>query len=122
MESRKAHPQGLRRARIALHVALGALVAAVLALPVGCVAAWSAIDALALVLTLARLFNWQLWVWLLELTAFVVYLFAYNDSNEYVLILLLWSGLVSFVVGFTLLLRKAMAERAAMSLGPMPVN
>jgi hypothetical protein len=108
---------GARRAAVlaAASPAIGILVAAV---PSECLAFIGAVYASAVVLTLAGLFNWALWLWLVEVTAYV-HLFLHPEHPWHSvpgLIFLLWSGLVFFWVGSTFLLRRFVGEPVAMAV------
>ena len=87
--------------------------------PQACVLLIAAVYSSAIALTLAGLFNWQLWVWLLEVTAMLWYLLRRDEPSSAMLLALLWSALVFFCVGLTLVLRRGMRESSALGIALM---
>ena len=84
--------------------------------PAKCVLVVGAIYAIAAALAAWGLFNGALWAWLVEMTVFFWYLLKRGEPHGLVLFALLWSGLVMFCVGLTLVLRRWMMESRALAV------
>jgi len=93
----------------------GALVVA-LGVPAGCLLFVLGVYLGAIVLHRLRLFNWTLWVWLVEASVLVWYFIRPGDPDDRILLVLVWSTLVLFWMGCAWVLEDRFHSNFATSL------